>query len=102
MLIPESLFSAVLSKKQLPVFKLLVRTHASVADSPGSSSVEAAVDGPMTKMLIIVPVWVPKLLLICVPIVGWPSNVMVRMFVPIRVVAVGFAATTERGSFAAK
>jgi hypothetical protein len=98
MLIPESVFSAVLSKKQLPVFKLLVRTHASVADSPGSSSVEAAVDGPMTKILIIVPVWVPKL----VPIVGWPSNVMVRMFVPIRVVAVGFAATTERGSFAAK
>jgi hypothetical protein len=95
-------FSAVLSKKQLPVFKIFVRTHASVADNPRSSSVEAAVDGPMTKMLIIVLVWVPKLVPICVSIVGWPSNVMVRMFVPMRVVAVGFAATTETGSSAPK
>ena len=102
MLIPESVFSAVLSKIQFPVSKLLVRMQALVIDKPGSRSVEAAVDGPMTRMSTIVPVWVPKLVSICVPIVGWPSNVIVRMFVPMRVVAVGFAESTERGSFAAK
>jgi hypothetical protein len=93
-MLPESVFSAVLAKKHVPWAKLLVRTHASVLDSPGSSSVWAAVDGPTTKVSVIVPTWVP--------IVDTPSNVIVRILVPATVVAVGLAATTETGSFAAK
>lgn len=85
---------AVLSKKQLPWDKLLVRVHASVMDSPGSDSVWAAVDGPTTKISVSVPTWVP--------VVDVPENVTLTTVVPERVVAVGLAATTERGSYAAK
>ena len=68
--------------------------HASVTDSPESTSVQATVDGPTTKVPVIVPTWVPT--------VDSPSNVMVSVVVATKVVPTVSTASTERGSFAAK
>lgn len=68
--------------------RLLVRMHVKERLSPKSRTVEPAVDGPTT----IISVTVVRRLGILVT----PSNPIT--YVPLTVVAVGFAATTETGA----